>query len=111
MQIGTPFIATATVAAHAHGAITIACGFRPGVVYVINKTNGHVGMWVDGMTAGHLIVLTTGSADLRTTLGVTVTENVAGAVDGFTIGDELVDFNDTEGEVLIFVVLPNGMKT
>lgn len=108
MQIGTPFIASATVAG-TPATITVNCGFRPAVVLVINKTNGHVGLWAYGMTAGHLMVLT-GSLDPRTSGGVTPVENTYGSTDGFTFGT-LTDFNDTGSEELLFIVMPNGMQT
>lgn len=108
MQIGTPFIATATVAG-TPATITVNCGFRVGHVMVVNKTTGDVGVWNYGMTDGTLMLLTGAAASIKSS-GITPTTNVFGAVDGFTLGTA-TQFNDTGAEELIFVCFPNGMQT
>ncbi len=82
------YVSTATAA-----AFKITTGFQPRYVKVVNQDDRIEEEWYEGMTAAYAVKkMSTGTATLSTSLGITV------AADGFTIGLD-TDINVTDAQL------------
>lgn len=107
---------TATVAA-TPAVIDVPVGALVSSVTVINMTTGASAIFSQSMAADSLVVLGAGGGaggvGLKTSAGITVLTgqtDSAGVTEstGFQMGT-LADFNDTTGEVLLFLVNLRGL--